>query len=94
MKDKKIESLIKLEHKRQKETLDLIASENLVSKEVQQVLGSVLTNKYSEGYPGKRYYPGNKDYDTIENLAKSRALKLSARTELDNCVGKCAVRVD
>ena len=76
MKDKKIEKLISLEKKRQKETLDLIASENLASREVQEVLGSVLTNKYSEGYPGRRYYPGNVEYDAIENLAKSRALKL------------------
>lgn len=76
MKDKKIEKLIKLETKRQRETLDLIASENLASREVQNILGSVLTNKYSEGYPGKRYYPGNKEYDEIENLAKERALKL------------------
>ena len=76
MKDKKIEKLINEELKRQKNTLDLIASENLASHEVQKVLGSVLTNKYSEGYPGKRYYPGNVKYDAIENLAKSRALKL------------------
>jgi len=76
MMDKKIEKLISLEEKRQRETLDLIASENLASHEVQDVLGSVLTNKYSEGYPGRRYYPGNKEYDTIESLAKTRALKL------------------
>jgi len=76
MKDKQTQKLIEAETKRQKETLDLIASENLASHDVQSALGSALTNKYSEGYPGKRYYPGNKDYDTIENLAKSRALKL------------------
>jgi len=76
MKDKKVEKLIELEKKRQEETLDLIASENLASEEVRGVLGSVLTNKYSEGYPGKRYYPGNEEYDTIENLTKSRALEL------------------
>jgi len=76
MKDKKIEKLIIIERKRQRETLDLIASENFASHEVQSVLGSILTNKYSEGYPGRRYYPGNKEYDSIENLAKSRALKL------------------
>jgi len=76
MKDKKTEKLIREELRRQKNTLDLIASENLASREVQEVLGSVLTNKYSEGYPGRRYYPGNVEYDAIENLAKSRALKL------------------
>ena len=76
MKDKKTEKLIREELRRQKNTLDLIASENLASREVQEVLGSVLTNKYSEGYPGRRYYPGNVEYDAIENLAKSRALEL------------------
>ena len=76
MKDKKILAIIKKEEHRQKETIDLIASENYVSKDVLAALGTVLTNKYSEGYPGKRYYPGNFYYDEIENLAKERALKL------------------
>jgi glycine hydroxymethyltransferase len=76
MKDKKIEKLIKLEIKRQKDTLDLIASENMVSGDVLEALGSVFTNKYSEGYPGKRYYPGNKYCDEVENIAKERALRL------------------
>lgn len=76
MKDKKIEKLIKAERQRQHETIDLIASENFVSDGVLEALGSELTNKYSEGYPGKRYYPGNKYYDDIEELAKERALKL------------------
>lgn len=76
MKDKKIQKLIKLEQKRQKETINLIASENFVSKDVLEALGSELTNKYSEGYPGRRYYPGNQYYDEIENLAKERALNL------------------
>ncbi|MDO8585159.1 MAG: serine hydroxymethyltransferase [bacterium] len=73
MQDKKIEALIKKEVKRQKLTIDLIASENYASKEVLQVLGSPLQNKYSEGYPGKRYYPGNAIYDDIERLAQDRA---------------------
>ncbi len=76
MKDKKVEKLINLEKKRQKETINLIASENFVSGDVLEALGTVLTNKYSEGYPGKRYYPGNKYYDEIENLTKERALNL------------------
>ena len=76
MKDKTIEKLIALETKRQKETLDLIASENLASKEVLLPLGTPLSNKYSEGYPGKRYYLGNEYYDKIERLAQERALKL------------------
>lgn len=76
MKDKKLFSLIKKEVERQKKEIDLIASENFVSDNVLAALGSVLTNKYSEGYPGKRYYPGNKYYDEIERLAQTYALKL------------------
>ena len=76
MKDKEIQKLINLEIKRQKETLDLIASENLASRDVLAPLGSPLSNKYSEGYPGKRYYPGNEYHDKIEILAQKRALKL------------------
>lgn len=76
MKDKKLFALIQKEIKRQKKEIDLIASENFVSDYVLEALGSVLTNKYSEGYPGKRYYPGNKYYDEIERLAQSYALKL------------------
>ncbi len=76
MKDKKLDTLIKKEIKRQDETLDLIASENFASVEILKALGSPLNNKYSEGYPGKRYYPGNEYYDEIENLAKERAFKL------------------
>ena len=76
MRDKKIADLIKKEAIRQRETIDLIASENFVSKDVREALGSVLTNKYSEGYPGKRYYPGNIYYDEIEEIAKERALKV------------------
>ncbi|MBD3249382.1 aminotransferase class I/II-fold pyridoxal phosphate-dependent enzyme [Candidatus Woesearchaeota archaeon] len=61
---------------RQKNTIELIASENFVSEEVLEVMGSILTNKYSEGYPGKRYYAGNKFIDISENLAIKRAKKL------------------
>lgn len=76
MKDKQVEKLIKAEEKRQKEVINLIASENIVSDDVLKALGSKLTNKYSEGYPGKRYYGGNQVIDKVENLAIARALKL------------------
>jgi len=76
MKDKQIEKLIKAEMKRQKSVINLIASENYVSKDVREALGSVLTNKYAEGYPGARYYGGNEGIDQLENLCKERALKL------------------
>lgn len=76
MKDKQIEKLIKEEEKRQKSVVNLIASENVVSDDVLRALGSKLTNKYAEGYPGRRYYGGNQVIDKIENLAISRALKL------------------
>ncbi|KPJ84845.1 serine hydroxymethyltransferase [Parcubacteria bacterium SG8_24] len=61
---------------RQRQGLEMIASENIVSPAVLEALGSPLTNKYSEGYPGKRYYGGNEHIDTIENLAIERAQKL------------------
>lgn len=76
MKDKQIEKLIKEEEKRQKSVINLIASENIVSDDVLKALGSKLTNKYAEGYPGRRYYGGNKVIDKVENLAIARALKL------------------
>lgn len=76
MKDKKLESLIKKEIKRQEMTINLIASENYQSAEVLSVLGSPLANKYSEGYPGKRYYPGNEFYDDIEKMAEERVRKM------------------
>lgn len=68
--------LISKEIKRQKETINLIPSENIADLSLLQVVGSPLMNKYSEGYPGRRYYPGNEIYDQIENLAKERLLKL------------------
>jgi glycine hydroxymethyltransferase len=76
MRDRILENLIKKEMRRQKETLDLIPSENVVSRDVLKALGSPLTNKYAEGYPGARYYGGNKYIDEIENLCRARALKL------------------
>jgi glycine hydroxymethyltransferase len=76
MQDKQIEKLIKNEAQRQKKVINLIASENYVSKDVLNALGSVLTNKYAEGYPGRRYYGGNEIIDKVENLCLERALKL------------------
>jgi len=64
------------ETKRQTETLELIASENFTSKAVMEACGSVMTNKYAEGYPGKRYYGGCEFVDVAENLARDRAKKL------------------
>lgn len=68
--------IIAAEQRRQSEGLELIPSENYVSKDVLQAMGSVLTNKYSEGYPGKRYYGGNENVDQIETLAIERAKQL------------------
>ncbi|HLC70785.1 MAG TPA: serine hydroxymethyltransferase [Candidatus Nanoarchaeia archaeon] len=76
MKDTQIAKLIKLEKERQKKVINLIASENYVSKDVLEALGSELTNKYAEGYPHKRYYGGQKFIDQIEDVCKERALKL------------------
>src|SRR3989338_3422392 len=83
MKDTQIKKLIETERKRQKRALNLIASENYVSKDVLEALGSELTNKYAEGYPGARYYGGNEVIDKIENLCKERALKLFIRQPAD-----------
>ncbi|MCI5788153.1 MAG: serine hydroxymethyltransferase [Acholeplasmatales bacterium] len=76
MKDYEIRRIIKLEKKRQNDNLELIASENYASKEVRMAAGSILTNKYAEGYPKKRYYGGCEYVDGVENLAKSRLKKL------------------
>jgi len=76
MKDIQIKKLLETEKKRQKSVINLIASENIVSEDVLEALGSELTNKYSEGYPGHRYYGGNEIVDKIELLAQERALKL------------------
>src|SRR5690349_22445528 len=74
--DSKVAELIGLEQQRQESTLELIASENHVSKAVMEAAGTCLTNKYAEGYPGGRYYGGCGYYDQIETLAIERAKKL------------------
>src|ERR1700722_15498242 len=74
--DPALYEIIKREETRQKEGIELIASENYVSPAVLEAMGSVLTNKYSEGYPGKRYYGGNEIIDQAENLAIERAKEL------------------
>lgn len=75
-RDTKIFDLIDAEKERQRVGLELIASENFVSEQVMQSMGSVLTNKYAEGYPGKRYYGGCEVVDEVENLAIDRAKEL------------------
>jgi len=75
-KDVKVFDLIEQEHKRQLHGVELIASENFVSEQVLQAMGSVLTNKYAEGYPGKRYYGGCQIVDQTEQLAIDRAKEL------------------
>lgn len=76
MKDTQIKKLIEAEKKRQKSVTNLIASENYVSKDVLEALGSELTNKYAEGYSHKRYYGGQTYIDKIEDIAVERALRL------------------
>ncbi len=74
--DKEVFDAIKLELGRQRANIELIASENFVSEQVMEAMGSVLTNKYAEGYPGKRYYGGCEFVDIVEDLARDRAKKL------------------
>ena len=76
MKDTAIFEALQLELKRQRENVELIASENYVSEEVMAVQGSILTNKYAEGYPNKRYYGGCEFVDTIEDIARNCAKQL------------------
>ncbi len=75
-KDTELKKIIDLEKTRQSKELELIASENYVSAAVLEAMGSILTNKYSEGYPGHRYYGGNQNIDDVEELARKRAKKL------------------
>ena len=75
-KDTKLFDLIEQEKQRQMQGIELIASENFVSDQVMQAMGSVLTNKYAEGYPGARYYGGCQVVDQVEQLAIDRLCKL------------------
>ncbi|MEM0912983.1 MAG: serine hydroxymethyltransferase [Planctomycetota bacterium] len=74
--DPEVARLVDLEQQRQHDTLEMIASENHTSPAVMAAVGSCLTNKYAEGYPGKRYYSGCGNYDEVENLAIQRAIEL------------------
>lgn len=74
--DPEVFSALEQELGRQRGTIELIASENIVSPAVMEAMGSVLTNKYAEGYPGKRYYGGCEKVDIVENLARERACEL------------------
>src|SRR5690625_2506639 len=74
--DQEIYDSIQAEKKRQQDNIELIASENFVSQAVMEAMGSVLTNKYAEGYPGRRYYGGCEHVDVSEDLARERAKEL------------------
>lgn len=74
--DPEIFGYLQLEAKRQNQNLELIASENFASRATIEAMGSVLTNKYAEGYPGKRYYGGCEHVDSVEELARNRAKEL------------------
>ncbi|MBQ4342769.1 MAG: serine hydroxymethyltransferase, partial [Erysipelotrichaceae bacterium] len=76
MKDTQIQHIIEREALRQRHNIELIASENFVSKDVREAAGSVLTNKYAEGYPSRRYYGGCEGIDDAENLARERLCQL------------------
>ncbi len=74
--DPEVYDIIEMERSRQVNGLELIASENVVSRAVLEAVGSILTNKYAEGYPGKRYYGGCMYHDMVENLARDRLCEL------------------
>lgn len=80
--DPEVADAITQEEKRQNNKLELIASENFVSRAVMAAQGGVMTNKYAEGYPGKRYYGGCEWVDVVEELARTRAKALLARNML------------
>ena len=75
-RDPSIANAIKAEMERQQTQVELIASENIVSRAVLEAQGSIFTNKYAEGYPGRRYYGGCENMDTAEDLARDRVKQL------------------
>ena len=77
--DPEVAAAITAEVGRQRDTLEMIASENFAPRAVLEAQGSVLTNKYAEGYPGRRYYGGCEHVDVVENLARDRATQLFGR---------------
>jgi glycine hydroxymethyltransferase len=93
MKDTQIKNLIVAENKRQKSVINLIASENYVSKDVLEALGSIFDNKYAEGYPFARYYGGQENTDKLETLCQDRALKLFKLKRATQETGGWAVNV-
>ena len=88
-RDKIIFSLIDEEQERQETGLELIASENFVSRQVMEAAGSVLTNKYAEGLPGKRYYGGCEHVDIVEDIARSRAWRIGTTGPGSRPVSAC-----
>lgn len=76
VQDKQVFNAIRDERKRQQTKIELIASENFVTEAVMEAQGSVLTNKYAEGYPGKRYYGGCEHVDVVEDIARDRAKEI------------------
>lgn len=85
MKDLEVRRILKQEKKRQRETIELIASENFVSDEIMNMAGSIFCNKYTEGYPGNRYYGGCQNYDELEKLCQDRWLKVFNAEENYHC---------
>ena len=83
--DKEVYEIIKAEEKRQNETIELIASENFVSDAVREAVGSVLCNKYTEGYPDNRYYGGCEHYDELERLCQKRWLRVFGVEDTYHC---------
>src|SRR3989441_13241813 len=75
-RDPEIYRILAAERRRQREGVELIPSENYVSEAVLEAMGTIFTNKYSEGYPGRRYYGGNENVDDVERLAEERARRL------------------
>src|SRR3989441_12752637 len=75
-RDPEIYRILAAERRRQREGVELIPSENYVSEAVLEAMGTIFANKYSEGYPGRRYYGGNENVDDVERLAQERARRL------------------